>query len=310
MSKISNELKIGLTVLVAVVVAFIGFRIMKDMPLFKSSTTMYTKFSKVNGLLPGNLVNVNGYKIGSVKKMEITSTDSVLVTLNLEEGYNIPVGSKAVLKSSGLLGNKFIEINKSDRKEFIEDGGTIKGVYEQGMMDTFADKGAKLSDDITSSVNGIEELVNNLNQTLNDDNKDDISAILNELRSTTESLSSLVNRRQTDLDTMIVAAKNTLTSVEDLSSDNKEELSNMIRNLESTSMEMESLSKGLNQTNTTLSEVLDKINRGDGTLGKLLNDPSLYQNMDSLSVNLNSLIRNINDDPGRYLKHMRLVEIF
>lgn len=296
--------------MVAVIVAFVGFRVMKDMPLFKSSTTMYTQFSKVNGLLPGNLVNVNGYKIGTVKRMEITSSDSILVTLNIEEGYGIPKGSQAVLKSSGLLGNKFIEINKSGNTEMIADGGFIEGTYEQGMMDSFADKGAKLSDDISGSVKGIEKLVNNLNETLDEENKENISGIIADLKSSTESLNTLIRQRQQDLDTMIVSAKNSMQNIDDLSSENKEKLNAMVSNLEKTSEELETLSEGLNETNLTLNEVLGKINTGEGTLGRLVNDPALYNNMDSLSVNLNQLIKNINDDPGRYLKHMRLVEIF
>lgn len=109
---------------------------------------------------------------------------------------------------------------------------------------------------------------------------------------------------------MIIHAKETLGNVNDLSSENKEKLTSLISNLESTSKEMETLSKGLNKTNTTLDEVLTKINNGTGTLGKLANDPSLYNNIDSLSANLNQLIKNINEDPGKYLKHMRLIEVF
>lgn len=84
----------------------------------------------------------------------------------------------------------------------------------------------------------------------------------------------------------------------------------MIGNLEAASAKLDTLSGSLNKTNLTLNEVLTKINNGEGTLGKMVNDPSLYNNIDSLSVNLNALIKNINDNPGEYLKHMRLVEIF
>lgn len=296
--------------LVAIIVAFVGFSVMKDLPLFKSSTTIYTKFSKVNGLLPGNLVNVNGYKIGTVKRMEITASDSIRVTLNIEEGYAIPKGSLAILKSSGLLGNKFIEIQKSRNEKTIQDGGTMEGAFEQGMMDSFADKGAKLSDDISSSVKGIEELVSNLNETLSEKNKENISGMLSNLKSSTHSLNELLQKKQLDLDSMIVSAKNTMQNIDDLSAENKTKLNTMISNLETTSGELETLSEGLNKTTLTLNEVLDKVNSGQGTLGKLVNNPSLYNNIDSLSVNLNALIKNINDDPRKYLKHMRLVEIF
>lgn len=310
MAKVSNELKIGLTTIIAIIVGFIGYSIMKDQPLFKSSTVIYTKFSQVHGLIPGNPVNIRGFKIGTVKNMDLLISDSTLVTLSIEEDYQIPRGSIAILKSSGVLGGKFIEIQKSNSREMVEDGETIDGVYEQGIMDSFAAEGEKLSNDISTSIKGMEELIVGLNETLNDSTRQDITSILGNLRSTTSSLDQVISQRQNDLDQMIIHAKETLGNVNELSSENKEKLTSLIANLESTSKEMETLSKGLNKTNSTLDEVLTKINNGTGTLGKLANDPSLYNNIDSLSVNLNQLIKNINEDPGKYLKHMRLIEVF
>lgn len=310
MAKVSNELKIGITILVAVIVAFVGYTFMKDIPLFRSSTTIYTKFDQVQGLIKGNMVTVNGFKIGSVRSMDLLSSDSTQVALNIEEGYEIPKGSIAVLRSSGVLGGKFIEIQKSDAQEVVSHNGTIDGVFEQGIMDTFAEEGEKLSTNISTSIQGVEEFVSNLNQTLNDTSKENISQILGNLESTTGSLNELIQRRQEDLDSMIIAAQNTMANLDEISSENKEALSQFITNLEATSAEMEKLSTGLNETNATLSEILVKINEGSGTLGKMVNDASLYNNIDSLSVNLNTLIKNINEDPGKYLKHMRLIEVF
>lgn len=310
MAKVSDELKIGITVVVAIVVAFIGYSIMKDIPLFRTSTTIYTKFEQVHGLIPGNVVNVKGFKIGTVKKMELLPSDSTKVTLNIEEGFEIPKGSIAVLKSSGVLGGKYVEIQKADSTEMVPHEGSIPGVFEQGMMDTFAEEGEKLSGDISASIRGVERLVTSLNETLDEENKDNISGIIGDLKSTTGSLSSLIEKRQNDLDTMIMEAKSTMQNLDDISSENKDKLNSMITNLEATSAELETLSNGLNETNLTLNEVLTKINEGEGTLGKMVNDPSLYNNIDSLSVNINQLIKNINEDPGKYLKHMRLIEVF
>ncbi len=310
MAKVSNELKIGITIVVAILVAFVSYRVMKDIPLFRSSTVIYTKFDQVHGLIPGNVVNVKGFKIGSVKQMKLTATDSTIVTLNIEEGYQIPEGSVALLKSSGVLGGKFIEIQKSDSSEMVPYGGYITGIFEQGIMDTFAEEGEKLSKDVSASIQGVEELVTSLNETLDDENKEHISDIISNLKTTTGSLDQLIQKRKGDLDIMIEEAKNTMQNLEGLTGDNKEKLTALINSLEATGAELETLSKSLNETSFTLNEVLTKINEGDGTLGKMLNDPSLYHNIDSLAVSLNDLVKKINENPGRYLKHMRLVEIF
>lgn len=310
MAKISNELKIGLTVVIALIVGFIGYRIMKDIPLFRTGTSIYTTFDQVYGLNSGNVVNVKGYKIGSVKEMHLLDSDSTRVTLNIEEGQQIPKGSIAVLKSSGVLGGKFIEIYKSDSTEMVQHQGTIKGVFELGVMDSFAEEGEKLSNDISASIQGIGKLVESLNEALSEENKENVTGTIRSISSTTNSLNELIQKRQSDLDTMIQEAKNTMETLDDISSENKEKLHSLITNLEATSAELETLSAGLNKTNLTLNEVLTKINNGEGTLGKMVNDPSLYNNIDSVSVNLNKLIKNINENPGQYLKYMRLIEVF
>lgn len=310
MAYMSNELKIGITVIIALLLAFIGFRIMKDIPLFKTSATIYTTFDKVYGLSSGNSVNVKGYKIGTVKRMQLLDSDSTLVELSIEEEFRIPAGSVALLRSSGILGGKFIEILKNDSTLLVSDGGHIRGEFEESMMESFADEGSKLGEDISSSIKGVEALTANLNETLSDQNQEKISDILSNLKSTSESLNNLIDSKQKDLSSMIGSAKNTLANLDDLSSENKEKLTSMINNLEATSSELELLSSELNKTSASLNQVLLKINNGEGTLGKMINDPSLYNNLDSLTGNLNTLIKNIEKDPGRYLKHMRLVEIF
>lgn len=306
----SNEVKIGITVIVALIVAFIGFRIMKDIPLFRTATTINTTFDRVYGLSTGNSVNVRGFKVGVVKSMRLLPSDSTAVELSIEEDFQIPEGSIALLRSSGLLGGKFIEIIKNDSSAMVPDGGYIPGHFEEGVMESFAAEGAKLSEDISSTIEGVEALAKNLNSTLSEENQDNISAILSNLKNSAQSLNSLIQNRQQDLNSMIGSAKNTLQNMDELSSGNKEKLNSLIHNLESTSAELETLSTELNTTSLSLNEVLNKINDGEGSLGKMINDPSLYNNLDSLSTNLNKLIKNIEENPGRYLKHMRLVEIF
>ena len=98
--------------------------------------------------------------------------------------------------------------------------------------------------------------------------------------------------------------------MDDLSGASKEDLESFISNLEAFSQRLDTLGDNLDETTTSINSILAKIDTGEGTLGKMVNDPSLYQNLDSLTVNLNELIKGIQSDPKRYLKHMRLVEVF
>ncbi len=309
--KLSNEVKIGLTVLIAVVVAFVGFKTMRDQPLFKTSTTVFTKFNNVSGLTRGNPVLVKGFKIGNVKEMSLEASDSTLVTLSIDEGVKIPKGSVLYLRSVGVLGGKFIELlRNSENSEMVEDNGFVVGIYDKGIMDEFAEKGSQLTDQVSSSIEGVETLVNKLNGTLSDQNQENIANTLEGFSELSNELNTLIDEKKEDVDAITESIKNILSTMDDLSAENKEELDSMIKNLESTSGKLDALSSELNKSTLTLNNILNKIDSGEGTLGKLVSDPSLYNNLDTLSVNLNQLIKDIQADPKKYLKHMRLVEVF
>lgn len=125
---LSNELKIGLVVIAALVVAFFGFRFMNDEPLLSSVNLLNTKFDNVDGLLVGSTVTMNGFKVGSVRDMiYIADEDSVHVEITITEPIPIPVGSVALLAAPDILGATSIEIVRTKNAEIVDWGGYIKG---------------------------------------------------------------------------------------------------------------------------------------------------------------------------------------
>lgn len=311
MIKLSNEVKIGLMVLIAIIIAFIGIRIMRDQSLFKKSTLLYTKFGNVSGLSRGDVILIKGFKVGTVADMKLEESDSTLVVMNINEGVIVTKGSRIFLKSSGVLEDKYLELQRNrEIDEPVKSGDFLEGDYELGVFDTIGEKGGELVTQISSSINGIEELVQNLNETLTDDNKNSITTTLTEFAQISQELRHTLSGKKDEIDAITASTKKILANVEDLTTDKKEELGNMISNLESVSGKLNALSDELNEATLSLNRILKKIDNADGTMGKLVADPSLYNNLDSLAVNLNSLIREIQTNPKKYLKYMRLVDIF
>lgn len=309
--KISNEFKVALTILTAIVIGFIGYRIMSDMPVFRQSTIVKSYFSRTDGLSPGNYIYINGVKVGSVKKMELAAGgDSVEVTMSFDLDVDIPENSVAYLESSGLLDEKAIVIERGDSKEMLEYGDTIKGVYRGGMMETLKQEGQQLSEDVSESFGKLNKLLEQLNAIIDDKTQGKVESVLDNLRSTSNNIATLFERKRADLEASIDHARNFLANIDTVSMRNKSRVDSVLTGFDKSLTELETLSRDLQKTNSQLNQILTKINNGEGSLGKMVNDSTLYNNLEKMSAEMNLLIKNINENPRKYLKHMRLIEVF
>jgi ABC-type transporter Mla subunit MlaD len=307
---ISNELKVGLTIIAALIIGFIGYRMMSDLPIFRQSNVIYSYFDRTDGLSPGNYIYISGVRVGSVKEMELADNDSVLVTMSFGLDVEIPKNSVAYLESSGLLDEKAIIIERGDAEKNLQFGDTIKGVYRGGMMETLKQEGEQLSEDVSESFQKLNRLLEQLNTMMNDETQGKVQKVLSNLRSTSDEIAGLFENKRTDLESSIEHARNFLANVDTVSMQNKSRIDSVLTGLDRSLSELETLSRDVQKTNSELNEILSKINNGEGSFGKMVNDTALYDNLESMSAEMNLLIKNINENPRKYLKHMRLIEVF
>ncbi len=309
--KLTNELKIGLTVVTAVLVGFIGFRIMKDVPIFRQGNIIYTTYERVDGLSVGTPVTLRGIKIGSVQSLILLPTDSVQVSLNINfSDGGIPQGSVAYIRSVDLLGTKGIEIERGSGTGLIGHLDFITGVYDQGVMGELAAQGSRISKHVNSSTENLSVVLEEVKLLMQQGGRENVSQTLTNLNSTSTQVDALIKEANLDLKQSIQSLKNTLENVEKLTSDEQETIKNMLANLEASSNELESISVNLNSITGDLAQIMRKINEGEGSLGLMVNDPNLYNNLDSLTANMNQLIEQLNENPRHYLRHLKLVRIF
>jgi len=309
--KLSNELKIGLTVVVAVLIGFTGFRIMKDVPIFRQGNIIYTTYERVDGLSVGTPVTLRGIKIGSVQSLTLLPTDSVQVALNINfADGGIPEGSVAYVRSVDLLGTKGIEIERGSGTNLIGHLDSMQGVYDRGLMGELAAQGTKISQNVNSSTENLSFVLEEVKMLMQQGGRENVSQTLSNLNSTSAEVDALIRETNEDLKQSIESLRNTLQNVETLTSDEQENIKNMLANLEASSNELESISVNLNSITGDLAQIMRKINEGEGTLGLMVNDPNLYNNLDSLTANMNVLIEQLNENPRHYLRHLKLVRIF
>lgn len=307
---ISSETKVGITVLLAAIAAVIGFRFMSDVPILSQSQKIQTTFIRADGLGTGSQVFVKGVKVGSVSQVQLTASDSVQVIMRLDMDRPLPKGTTAYLTSLGLIEGKSIVLELGNSDENIEFGDSIEGEYVQSMMESLGSRGDELGNDLSSTFTELNAFLEQLNETLNDDAQISLNETLENTSQATRQISSMLDEKQQDIDQAITSGSSMLSQLDTLATDNRPRVDSLIVSLEENIRELEKIRVELEGASAGLNEIIQKINDGQGTIGKMVNDPALYNNLDELTIELNELVKGINEDPGRFLKHMDLIELF
>jgi len=308
--KISNEVKIGLTVLVAFIITLIGFRFMRDVPIFSQAKILETTFQRVNGLTEGSIVYLNGVKVGSVSRIELMPNDSVRVIMNMERLEGIPKGTIAQLTSLSLIEGKSIVLAKGDSPEIVDSGQRIKGVYVDSIIEVLSEKGEDLGQDLSATFTELNAFLNKLNDTINEGTKKNFNETFSNAAKATGTLANMLQEKQVEIDKAIDAASRTMQQIDTLTSNNRGRVDSLLTHLETNMKEIEVTRRNLDQSLESLNELLERVNNGDGTFGKLVNDSSLYNNTDSLAVEMKKLMKEFNENPRKFLKHMNIIEVF
>lgn len=302
--KFTNEVKIGMMVVFAILIGVVGFRIMKDVPILNTGNQIVSVFSTVEGLSVGKKIYFNGVDIGSISQIELSRTDSVTVYMNIDDAFEIPADSKALIKATDFLGTKAIIIQKGSSKKMVQDGDYIVGLFDEGTLTELQQKGLSLGDRVAEVGENLNSLLTNLNETLSSDVKKNVHKSVAEIEGITSESKKIIQENRKLVNNTLASLENMASQADSITIENRPQIKSLIKKFEQQLDAIDSASKSIDAVSGQLELILRKINAGEGTLGKLANDSSLYIHLDSLSVGLNTLIRNIDRDPKRYLKHI------
>jgi len=301
----SKEVKVSLFVIVSVLIAVFGSRFLLGKGMLSADSSYSIIFDDASGLYKSNLVVINGFKVGQVSDMEYLKEGAdmgkIKVTINVDPEYNIPLGSKAILASEGLMGDMLIKLKLNNKAtENIPSGGQIESGLELGMIDNLGGKFTPIADNLNVTLQNINQLfdfekknVQSLNYTVENLNKlidtysvtgTSLNAKINDLGKTLKNLEGFTGM----LDGKSESLGNSLSNVETLTNNLKDiEVKQTLANLE--------------EATEKLNSALAAINSKDNTVGALLNDKGLYNNLDKAVVNLDILLRDVKTNPGRYV---------
>ena len=309
--KISNEIKVGVTIIAATVIFILGVRYFEDLPLFDSTYDLVAEFENAGGLIGGNLVRVNGVAVGSVQNVAISpESGKVLVNFHVDPAIPVTEGTYGTIAGFDALGVVRLDLvlGPADAPQ-IPEGGMIGSRSGTDLMAEMTAQAPELLADVDSVLDEFNEVLVQTNRMLSSPE----SEFRQTLRATQGSVALIEEMIAAERNRIssILAGVDTLTSgLNEAMGPDGERAAAVVAQLEST---LETLNEDLEafaETNTQLQTLLRKLNEGEGTLGLLINDPAMYHRMDSTLNGLNNLISDFQENPARYLKEMKLVDLF
>ena len=293
--KISKEAKIGAFVIAVLVLFIWGINFLKGKDIFTRTNEYYMIFANVAGLKVSNPVLISGYKVGTVHDiyMKDNRSGKVIVQISIDKGVKIPVKTIAQL-SSDLLGTRSIKLKLSNNPAIHKPNDTLQSAVETDLMEQLM----PLKNKVESAVVSIDSMIH-LTFRIFDDRtiKSFHSSVQN-----VESFSKGLSDQKPRIDTMM---KN-LTSISDNLKKNNSKLSNILGNFSSISdsLAKSNLKQTMLQTQLAVTQMhlmLANINKGEGTLGQLAKNDSLYNNLSSASKGLDLLLKDLKENPKRYV---------
>lgn len=290
MSSMAKEIKIALVAIVGILVLFFGMKFLKGVQLFSNDHVYYVTFSDISGLAASSPIYANGFKVGTVKSIEYdySKPGAIVATVGLDKKLQVPNGSRAEIESD-LLGNVKLNLLLGDPSAgMIPVGGKISGSIYAGALG----KAAEMIPQIEKMLPKLDSILANLNTLTADPaiakSLHNVEHITNDLTTTATQLNTLMASLNKEVPGMITRANNVLDQSGQLAS-----------NLSAVNVE-ETMTK-VSETLENLRRFTDKLNANDGSLGLLLNDKKLYQNLNSTIAHADSLLINLREHPKRYV---------
>ncbi|CDN31083.1 ABC transporter-related permease with MCE domain [Mucinivorans hirudinis] len=299
---LSRTAKIGIFGLSMAVLLYLGINYIKSKKIFSGMHTYYVEYSTAAGIEVSAPVVIKGFKVGTVDNVSFDIKKStIVVSLSVSNKYPIPDNSRAKVTSTSLLGGSVIEIVLGNSKEDLQNRAHIAAVEEQGMMEALGSEYEKLKQMASGLVDQLSLAMQGINGVLSPENVKNLSGLIANLNGISANLNTLIGSQQSNLNTMLA----NLNRASKTLGDELTALSPVVTNLDSVSLtlrrDLPLLTANANNAINNLNVTLSKINSPEGTIGKLLNEDELYNNINGAIDALTILLEDVKQNPRRYI---------
>lgn len=301
--KISNETKVGAITSVAIVILILGFNFLKGRNLAERHDVIYSVFPDVKGLQVSNAVYIKGLQVGKVAELHEKDNNltGIVVAITLNKNINVPKNSLAIINSD-LLGTTSLEIVMGGDNQYISNGDTLQTTAKLGIMTQVTNSLNPALNNINKVLGSVDGLVKQLSTTLDPKTQTNLQTIIATLASTTAALDHMI-RTQSDV---LGKTLNNVQSITAAVAHNSGKIDTTMSNLERTTRALadahiEETLRALTKTVNGLETTLATVNSRKGTVGLLLNDRQLYDELRMTNKSLTTLLDDLRVNPKRYV---------
>ncbi len=295
--KLSREIKTGIIVIGGILLFILGFSYLKSSPLFDDSKIFYAVYDNVGGLQTGTQVSINGFSVGKVNDIQFKdNSGKLVVTFSVASSFEFSKNSKAELYDTGIIGGKGIQIIPVfDDAPLARSGDTLVTSTRPGLTELVQQKLAPLQLKVEGAVSHADTLLMNFNEVLDEPTKKNLRESIRGLTAVVESFQQSAGSLNELLDNNKMRIDSSMRNIDRMTS-NFAKLSDSL----ATANLGEAISK-LESTMKNLDGILSKIEKGEGTMGKLMKDEDLYNNLAEASRELDLLLQDFRLNPKRYV---------
>ena len=295
--KTSREIKTAFLVLGGIALFIYGFSFLKGTSLLERDKTIYTIYDEVEGLVPGAKVTINGLSVGKISEIDfLPNSTRILITMKIRDELVFSNRSTALLYETGLIGGMAISIKTVfDNENKIISGDTLPSEVKPGLTELINRQIEPLQAKISSMISSADSLFLGVSNVLDNNTQLNLKNTLQNLSKTTQNLNE--------------ASSYLIKILEE----NKNDINSTFNNFSGTSANLKSITDSISEANISLTLrefnetvsglnlILSSIEAGNGTLGKIVNDESLYESLMDTSDELKSLLSDLKNHPKRYI---------
>jgi phospholipid/cholesterol/gamma-HCH transport system substrate-binding protein len=287
--KLSNETKVGILAIAAIVVLVLGFNFLKGQTVFSRPPVIYARFAEVGGLEKSNQVKINGLPVGTVYniKQADKEVNNIIVELHLTRDVEIPKNSIAFI-DAGLLNSAFINIEKGDQHTYLKSGDTITTRLDKGLLGSIQTQVAPTLTRVNETLDSLKFILGSINSVFDPNTKNNLQTVIANLAISTANLQQLLNAQTGQL----AQALANINAVSANLAKNNDAISSSIRNVEVTTSKLananiEGTVSALQSAVLELKNTIANLNSKNGSLGLLMNDRELYDKLNKVTDRLN-----------------------